>query len=129
MKKLLMASLIVLGSSSAMANTLLSCVVPSETNVVTMNIELMEDQSSDFVVVTLVNRSATSQFFSQMDKGAVADQMKNGYLQLLALTEQTSQVDGVITNTGFLGLGLEQDGSFGGFLAANGNIYPLTCTK
>ncbi len=129
MKKLLMASLIVLGSSSAMANTLLNCVVPSETNAVKMNIELIEDQSSDFVVVSLVERAKTSQFFSQMDKGSVADQMKNGYLQLLALTEQTSQVDGVITNTGFLGLGLEADGSFGGFLAANGNIYPLTCTK
>nr|BFD65577.1 hypothetical protein HAGR004_05990 [Bdellovibrio sp. HAGR004] len=129
MKKLIMAALVLMGSSAMADTTIMKCVVPSESNAVTLTVELADDQSVDFVVVNLVERAKTAVFFSQMDKGTVAQQIQNGFLNLLALTDKSSQVDGVITNTGFLGLSLENDGVFGGFLAANGNIYPLSCTK
>ncbi|UXR64952.1 hypothetical protein EZJ49_01645 [Bdellovibrio bacteriovorus] len=129
MKKLIMAALVLMGSSAMADTTIMKCVVPSENNSVTLTVDLADDQSVDFVVVNLVERAKTAVFFSQMDKGTVAQQIQNGFLNLLALTDKSTQVDGVITNTGFLGLGLENDGTFGGFLAANGNIYPLSCTK
>lgn len=124
-----MAALILMGSSAMADTTIMKCVVPSEKNSVTLTVELADDQSVDFVVVNLQERAKAGVFFSQMDKGTVAAQIKNGFLNLLALTDKSAQVDGVITNTGFLGLSLESDGSFGGFLAANGNIYPLSCTN
>lgn len=129
MKKTVIAALILMASSAMADTTVLKCVVPSNTNSVTLTVDLADDESVDFITVNLVERSKTAVFFSQMDKGTVADQMKNGFLNLLALTDKSAQVDGVIVNTGFLGLGLEADGTFGGFLAANGNIYPLSCTK
>jgi hypothetical protein len=127
MKTLIIAALALIGSS-AMANTLMDCKV-SESSSVTLNIDLADDQQVDFVTVTLNEKSGDSIFFSQMDKGTVEAQLKNGFFQMLALTDNSSQEDGVIKNTGFLGLGLENDGSFSGFLAANGNIYPLICVK
>lgn len=128
MKNLLIASLMLIGSSAMAETTLMNCVVPAETKAVSLTVEIADDQSVDFVTVNLVEKSAASLFFSQMDKGAVAEQMKNGFLNLLALTEKTNQVDGVITNTGFLALGAESSDTFSGFLAANGNIYPLNCS-
>lgn len=126
MKKMILASLILVGSS-AMANTsVLKCTVP-ESQTVNLNIELADDQSVDFVMVHLNEQHNETVFFSQMDKGTVAAQLKNGFINLLALTEKSTQEDGVIKNTGFLGLSKDTDGSFGGFLAANGNIYPLSC--
>lgn len=127
--KMLIAAALMLGSSSAMAAQIMKCTVPSETNAVTLQIDLMDDQSVDFVLVTLTEKAKSSQFFSQMDKGEVANQLKQGYIQLLAMTDHTSQVDGVIVNTGFLAVSQDQSGAFGGFLAANSNIYPLECTK
>lgn len=129
MKKLIMAALMLVGSSAMADTTVLKCVVPSETNAVTLHIDLADDQSVDFVTVSLNERTKSAVFFSQMDKGTIAAQLQAGFLNLLALTETTDQVDGVILNTGFLGLSLESNGTFGGFLAANGNIYPLSCTK
>lgn len=128
MKNLLIAALMLIGSSAMAETTLMNCVVPSETNAVNLSVEIADDQSVDFVTVNLIEKSKASLFFSQMDKGAVAEQMKNGFLNLLALTEKTNQVDGVITNTGFLALGAETADTFSGFLAANGNIYPLNCS-
>ncbi|WP_374077440.1 hypothetical protein [Bdellovibrio bacteriovorus] len=127
MKKLIVAALVLMGSSAMADTTVLKCVVPESTSV-TLNVDLADDQSVDFVVVSLNEKSNQSVFFSQMDKGTVAAQIQNGFLNLLALTDKSSQEDGVIKNTGFLGLGKEADGSFGGFLAANGNIYPLSCS-
>ncbi|KYG67649.1 hypothetical protein [Bdellovibrio bacteriovorus] len=127
MKSLIVAALVLMGSS-AMAETIFNCAVP-ESKFVSMNIDLADDQSADFVTVSLSEKSKQSIFFSQMDKGAVTEQLNNGFLQLLALTDKSAQEDGVIKNTGFLAIGKEADGSFGGFLAANGNIYPLSCSK
>ncbi|WII70647.1 hypothetical protein QJS83_09270 [Bdellovibrio sp. 22V] len=126
MKKLVMAALILMGSSAMADTTVLKCAVP-ESTFVSLNIDLADDQSVDFVMVNLNEKSKQSVFFSQMEKGTVAAQIGAGYLQLLALTDKSAQEDGVIKNTGFLALGKEADGTFGGFLAANGNIYPLSC--
>lgn len=128
MKKMIVAALVLLGSSAMADTTVLSCVVP-ESSSVSLNVDLADDQSVDFVMVSLSEKNSQSVFFSQMDKGAVAAQLQSGFLNLLALTDKSAQEDGVIKNTGFLGLGKEADGSFSGFLAANGNIYPLSCTK
>ncbi|MGZ3771490.1 MAG: hypothetical protein ACXVCR_16995 [Bdellovibrio sp.] len=126
MKKIILASLL-MTATSAMANTtVLKCVVP-ESKTVSLNIELADDQSVDFVTVQLNEKNGQTVFFSQMDKGTVDTQIKNGFMNLLALTEKTKQEDGVIRNTGFLGLAKEENNVFSGFLAANGNVYPLTC--
>ena len=127
MKKLILASIMLLASSAMADTTVLKCVVPGS-NFVSLNVDLADDQSVDFVMVYLNEKSTQSAFFSQMDKGTVEAQLKSGFLNLLALTDKSAQEDGVITNTGFLGLGKEADGSFGGFLAANVNIYPLSCS-
>lgn len=128
MKMILAAATLLIGTSAFADTNITTCVVPSETNAVTLNVVLADDQSVDFVTVNLVEKSAASMFFSQMDKGTVAQQIQAGFLNVLALTEKTNQVDGVITNTGFLALSQEAGGKFSGFLAAKGNIYPLDCT-
>lgn len=126
MNKMILTAFVLFGSSAMANTTVLNCAVP-ESKTVSLNIELADDQSVDFVTVNLNESSNTSVFFSQMDKGSVAEQIKNGFVNLLALTERTKAEDGVIKNTGFLGLAKEADGSFSGFLAANGNVYPLSC--
>ena len=128
MKSFIVAALIFAGTSAFADTQVLSCKVPNSTSV-SLNITLADDQAVDFVTVVLAEKAKQVLFFSQMDKGTVQDQLNNGYLNLLALTEKSAQVDGVIINTGFLGLSKDTDGSFGGFLAAQGNIYPLACTK
>lgn len=128
MKNLIVAALLLIGSSAMAETTVLKCKVPDSTSV-SLNVELADDQSVDFIIVSLIEKNGSSAFFSQMDKGTVSEQLKNGFLNLLALTDKSAQEDGVIKNTGFLGLGLENNGTFGGFLAANGHIYPLSCTK
>ncbi|MFS4458495.1 hypothetical protein [Bdellovibrio sp. HCB2-146] len=127
MKNLLVAAMLLVGSSAFADTTIVKCVVPSATNSVTLKVDQADDESVDFVAVYLNEKSGASTFFSQMDKGTVAQQLQNGFLNILALTEKSNQVDGVITNTGFLALSLESAGKFSGFLAAKGNIYPLDC--
>ena len=128
MNKIIAAALILVSSVSMADTTLFKCAIPESKNV-SLNIDLADDQSSDFVTISLTEKSGQTVFFSQMEKGSIGNQIKNGFLNLLALTEQSGMVDGVIVNTGFLGLGKENDGSFGGFLSAKGNIYPLSCVS
>lgn len=128
MKSFILAALLLSGTSVFADTQLMTCKVQNST-FVSLNVTLGDDQTVDFVTIVLGEKAKQTVFFSQMDKGSVQDQLNNGYLNLLALTEKSAQVDGVIVNTGFLGLGKEADGSFGGFLAAQGNIYPLSCTK
>lgn len=132
MKKLIVAALVLMGSSAMAADTtLFKCVVPSNTNSVTLEVVKSDDKSVDFVTVFLTEKSNSAVFFNQMDPGTVDAQLKNGYLQMLALTDTSAQDpnDGVIKNTGFLSIQAENDGSFSGLLLASGNIYPLSCTK
>lgn len=128
MNKILVAAMLLIGTSAFADTNIVTCVVPSANNSVTLTVDQADDQSVDFVTVNLNEKSGASMFFSQMDKGTVAQQIQAGFLNVLALTEKTGQVDGVITNTGFLALSLESAGKFSGFLAAKGNIYPLDCT-
>ena len=128
MKSIIIAALVLMGSSAMADTTVLKCAVPESTSV-SLNIDLADDQSVDFVMVHLTEKNNQSVFFSQLDKGTVDGQIQAGFLNILALTDKSAQEDGVIKNTGFLGLGKEADGSFSGFLAANGNIYPLSCSK
>lgn len=125
------ATLIALFASQiALADTtVLKCVVPSETNAVTMNIVLAADQSVDFITFELNQKSETPALFAQLEKGELTKQMSQGYVNMLVLTEETSQEEGVITKAGFLGLSQDTANSFSGFIAAFGNIYPLACTK
>lgn len=129
MKKIILAAVALMASTASADTTLLNCVVPADQVAVSLQINLSDDVSVDFITIAMTEKSSASVFFSQMDKGTVAEQMKAGFLNVLALTENSGQVDGVITNTGFLGLSQESEGVFGGFLAAKGNIYPLTCRK
>lgn len=127
MKKIIAAAMILMGSSALANTTILTCTVP-ESSSVSITIDDAGDGSVDFMTIYLNEKSSQSVFFSQTEKGNVAAQLKNGFLNLLALTDKSAQEDGVIKNTGFLGLSKENDSTFGGFLAASGNIYPLSCT-
>jgi len=128
MKSVIFALSLILGTSAMAANTsLFKCVVPSDTKAVTVNIDIGDDASADFVTVTLNEKSGASTFFSQNDKGSVNTQIQAGNFNMLALTEKSAQVDGVIQSSGFLALA-SSNNAFSGFLAANGNIYPLQCT-
>ncbi|MFM6928950.1 MAG: hypothetical protein ACKOX6_10835 [Bdellovibrio sp.] len=131
MKKLIVAALVLAGSSAFADSTVLKCAMSAKAaKPATINVTLGEDATADFVTMTVTEKTGTAQFFSQLDKGTVANQLGQGYLQMLALTEKTSQTeDGVIKNTGFFGVSKEADGSFSGFMAANSNIYIITCTK
>ena len=129
MKSLILASLLI-GSSAFADTTLFNCVVPSKTNSVKLTVTLAADQSADFVTVSLVEPTGTSQFFTQADKGAITSQITQGALQFLAMTDKTSQTaEGVITNAGIFSINKGQDGNFTGLLLANSNIYQLNCTK
>lgn len=128
MKSMVFALSLILGSSAMAANTsLFKCVVPSDSKAVTLNIDIGDDTSADFVTVTLNEKSGVSTFFSQNDKGSVNTQIQGGNFNMLALTEKSAQVDGVIQSSGFLALAAN-NGAYSGFLAANGNVYPLQCT-
>ena len=131
MKKLIAAALVLAGSSAFADTTVLKCAMSAKAaKPATINVTLGADTSVDFVTMTVTEKTGTSQFFSQLDKGTVAAQMGQGFLQMLALTEKTAQTDdGVIKNTGFFGVSKEDSGAFSGFMAANGNIYIISCTK
>jgi hypothetical protein len=120
---------LLLTSASAFADkTVLDCQVSNGTVVVTLQVTLGDDQSIDFLTINLNEKSGQSVFFSQFEKGEFAKQIASNSLNVLALTEQTAQPDGVITNAGFMALGKADDSAaFTGFLAAKGNIYPLNC--
>lgn len=125
---LLVAALMMTQLSNA-ETTILKCVVPSQTQAVQMEITLGDDQSVDFVTLNILQKSQTTTFFNQMEKGQLKEQMSQGFVNFLAMTEETAQVDGVIVKSGFLGLSQDQTGKFSGFLAAQGNVYPLLCEK
>ena len=127
MKKLLVLSAILLSQVALADTTEFTCVVPSNTNAVTLNITLGADTSIDFVTINLNEASGASVFYSQMDKGALDQQIAQGYANMLVLTDNTQQTNGVITDAGFLAVSKETDGTFSGFLAAKGNVYPLSC--
>lgn len=128
MKKLILATLLLTSVSAFADKTVLDCQVPSEPVVVTMQVGLGDDQSIDFLTITLNEKTGPAVFFSQLEKGELEKQLSSNFVNLLALTEATSQPDGVITNAGFMALSKEDDGTdFAGFLAAKGNIYPLHC--
>lgn len=129
MKSLILGSLLI-GSAAFADTTLFKCVVPSQGNTVQATITLAEDTSADFVTVNLVEKTGSTQFYNQLSKGEATKSIGQGFLQMLAMTEQSGQSpDGVLVNTGFLALSKGDDGSFSGFLTAKGNIYPLSCAK
>ncbi|MGE5085332.1 MAG: hypothetical protein ACM3MG_03470 [Bacillota bacterium] len=131
MKKLIAATLMLAGSSAFADSTVLKCTMSTKAaKPATINITLGDDTSVDFVTLTVTEKTGTAQFFSQLDKGTVAKQIGQGYLQMLAMNEKTSQSeDGVIKNAGFFGVSKDASGSFSGFMAANSNIYIITCSK
>ncbi|WP_413586253.1 hypothetical protein [Bdellovibrio sp. HCB274] len=129
MKKMIVAALVLVGSTAFADSTVLKCSAPSKGKAATINITIGDDASVDFLTMEVKEKTGSSTFFAQLDKGTVAAQLKQGYLQTLALTEKSAQTeDGVIRNTGFFGVSAD-NGSFSGFMAANGNIYPISCTK
>ena len=78
MKKLILASLVLAGSSAFADTTLFKCVVPSATNSVKLNVTLADDQSVDFVTLTLTEKAGTTQFFNQMEKGEASKAVEIG---------------------------------------------------
>ncbi len=132
-KAILIASLIF--SSISMAETALQCVVPTQgtDQIVQLTLDLSEENSIDFIMITVddfnkENQPTQSVFYTQMDKGSTRAQLSQGYLNMLVMTETTSQENGVIHNSGFFAVSVDQPtGLFSGFLAANNNVYPIEC--
>ena len=132
MKKMIFA-FAVLAGLSAQAQTapkdIISCVVPVQngTPTVSINVSAQFESNADFVMFTLKDKDTTTTLFSQTEKGQVAEELKNGGLSLLVLTESFAQENGVLKNAGFFAIGKNDDGTVGGILSALGNVYPLSC--
>lgn len=122
MKKLMIAALLLIGSSASAAG--LTCKV---SDVVNMNIEITNDSTADFVMMTLVEPKGTSMFYSYLEAGEAKAQMDQGFFSVMAMTEQTAEENGVIVNTGLLSLSKDDTGLYQGILLAKGNIYPMAC--
>lgn len=122
MKNLLIATLLLIGSSASAAS--MTCRV---SDVVNMKIEITNDATADYVVMSLVEPSGASTFYSYLEAGEAKAQMDQGYFSAMAMTEQTAEQNGVIVNTGLISLSKDNTGMFQGILLAKGNIYPMAC--
>lgn len=122
MKNLMIAALLLMGSSAS-ATTML-CQTSA---VVGMQIEITQDATADFVMMTLVEPSGQTQFYNYLEAGEAANQLSQGFFSVMAMTEQTAEQNGVIVNTGLLSLSKNDQGLFEGILLAKGNIYPMAC--
>ncbi len=127
MKKIIIAAALLVAQSAMADKTVLDCVVPSAKNNVKLNMTLADDASADFIIFTLTEATGESTLYAQLEKGDLDKQMSQGFANMLVLTDNTAQKDGVILNSGFFAVGKEADGSYGGFLSAKGNVYPISC--
>lgn len=114
--------------------TVLACVVPVQSGPaqVTIDVTLGADLSQDYVMLTIKDSKNTTNeltYFAQMEKGQMEKNLSQGGASFLLLSEETKQEAGVIKNTGFFAASVREDNSFGGFIAAAGNIYPISCQK
>lgn len=104
------------------------CEVPAVPVAVTATISVSDNEPADFVTLDL-NDKGTTTLFIQMEKGSFKSQIDAGGMTTLILEDKFAQgADGVIRNSGLLGLGLDQ-GVWSGVLSVRGNVYPLQCTK
>ncbi|MFZ4404801.1 MAG: hypothetical protein ACOYOK_11925 [Pseudobdellovibrionaceae bacterium] len=107
MKKIILAMMLFL-QTTVKANdvTLFNCLIPSDQPSATLQIDVSDDISVDFLTITLreKNKAEPTVFFHQIDK-------RGGFYQLLQeqkafsfpiLTEATKQNQGILQNSGFL---------------------------
>lgn len=113
--------------------TMLKCLVPSDPVKWTMDIDLYNDTSKDFVTFTLMKDGQKVEnegmFYNQMDKGELLTSLEAGRLDALLLTEQMKQEDGVVKNVGMLTLSQQANGAFSGLMIAQSNLYRLLCVS
>lgn len=127
MKKLIVMAMVSLSMyANAAEKQLLSCMVSENSPEMKLMITVSEESSVDFATFTLTEKSGTTMYFTQFDKGAIDEQMKQGVLSTILLTDSTKNENGVITNSGIISLQKEND-LYSGVLVAKGNIYPLAC--
>lgn len=125
-----MLFVMVLVSLSAFANAaekqLLTCIVSDQNPDLKVMITVSEESTVDFVTFNLVEKSGTTMFFTQFEKGELDKQMKEGGLNTMLMTDTTKNESGVITNAGVISLAKDND-MYSGVLVAKGNLYPLAC--
>jgi hypothetical protein len=134
MKSLFLSVLLIAGAAMAAdpvaaTPTKLSCEIPVQTGTPTVKLEMSlgADTSVDFLTLTLTGTAKTETLFMQMEKGTFAKGLQDGQFSTLVLQEGFSQEAGVYKNAGIIALDKKTDGTFGGMMAAMGNIYPLSC--
>ncbi len=128
--KIVLSTMILLVSMGAhAAQDLMHCTVPVENSKITLTITKEDDQSIDFLLISLKEGKTETLFYSQDDKGGTDDQLKEGLLNLVLLTDDTRVENGVVYNAGFFNAGAVGEGSveYDGLMMAKGNIYPFAC--
>lgn len=129
MKKMIFALTLLAGFSVHAAQVpAFKCTVPGKVSTVTVDVAVSDNESVDFVTVSLNDKGITN-LFMQLQKGSFKTQVDAGSVTTLVLGEQYSQGDdGVIRDAGILGLSLDA-GKWTGLLSVKSNVYPLDCTK
>jgi len=132
MKKLILVLMMGLSISAfAQEKIALNCTVPSGPasgiTPVTITLSLIEDVSADYVMVTITDGASSLMYYSQAERGAVAARLAQGGLGFPFFSDDSQQVNGVISKAGFFSAGRGPDGSFGGLLSAAGSLFPLSC--
>jgi len=129
MNKMILGFLLLAGVSTQAAQVpVFNCTVPGKPSTVTLEVAVSDNESVDYVTVTLNDKGAIN-LFTQMEKGGAQKQVAAGNLGTLVFGEQISQGDdGVLRDSGILSLS-QDAGKWNGLLSAKGSVYPLECTK
>lgn len=134
--KFLISTLVFFGAYAAQAaqsapvvQEVAKCIVPNSVPAVEMTITQEADEAVDFLLITLKDGEEQIEFFSQNDAGSVADQIADGELAVLVMSDSSRYDNGIIRNAGILTLeALEESKTdFVGFGFILGNIYPFAC--
>ncbi len=130
MKIILSAMIFMFSIGVSASQDLMHCIVPVENSKITLTITKEDDQSIDFLLISLMEGKTETLFYSQDDKGGTDDQIKDGLLNLVLLTDETRVENGVVYNAGFFNAGAVDEGSteYDGLMMAKGNIYPFVCS-
>ncbi len=130
MKKTIFAiALLSFFSAHAAQVPVFKCLVPAKTSTVTVDVAISDNQAIDYVTVDLNDKTVTN-LFMQLEKGSLEKQINDGSITTLVLGNQFSQGDdGVIRDSGLLGLGVGASGKWIGLLSVKSSVYPLECTK
>lgn len=107
---------------------IMSCIVQvqGQEPQIHVSVVVQSETSADFVMLTLTDKTETTLFFTQLEKGEVARNLAQGSFTGMMLQENFSVDAGAIRNSGIFTVSFANGGGQGLF-AAKGHIYPLAC--